>query len=54
MYGLKTTNPFIASIVSLTSSIFTMILAVYVLKERFRWSYIISLFMVIFGAWLLG
>jgi len=54
MYGLKTTNPFIASIVSLTSSIFTMILAVYVLKERFRWSYIISMFMVIFGAWLLG
>ena len=54
MYGLKTTNPFIASIISLTSSIFTMILAVILLKERFKWYYIISMFMVIFGAWLLS
>lgn len=54
MYGLKTTDPFISNIISLSSSIFTMILAVFLLKDRFKWEYIISLIMVISGAWLLS
>jgi drug/metabolite transporter (DMT)-like permease len=54
MYGLKTTNPFISSIVSLTTPILTMILAVIVLKERFKWYYVTSMFMVILGAWMLS
>jgi hypothetical protein len=54
MHGLKTTNPFISSIVSLTTPILTMILAVIVLKERFKWYYVTSMFMVILGAWMLS
>jgi drug/metabolite transporter (DMT)-like permease len=54
MYGLKVTNPFISSIISLTSSIFTIILAVILLKENFKWHYVISMLTVLFGAWLLS
>jgi drug/metabolite transporter (DMT)-like permease len=54
MYGLKLTDPFISNLVSLSSSIFTIILAVFLLKEPFRWWHIISLLMVISGTWLLS
>ena len=54
MYGLKITNPFISSIMSMTTPVLTMILAVVVLKERFKWYYVSSMFMVILGAWLLS
>ena len=54
MYGLKVTNPFISSIISLTSSIFTIILAVILLKENFKWHYVISMLTILFGAWLLS
>ena len=54
MWGLKTTNPFISSIVSLTAPIITMILAIVALKERFKWHYVSTLFIVILGAWLLS
>jgi len=54
MWGLKTTNPFISSIVSLTAPIITMILAIVALKERFKWHYVSTMFMVILGAWLLS
>tara|TARA_B110000967_G_scaffold110354_1_gene112920 strand:+ start:697 stop:1464 length:768 start_codon:yes stop_codon:yes gene_type:complete len=54
MYGLKVTNPFVSSIISLSSSIFTMILAVVLLKEHFKWYYIVSLLTVLYGAWLLS
>ena len=53
MYGLKMTNPFISSIVSLTTPMLTMALAVLVLKEHFKWYYVSSMFMVILGAWML-
>ena len=53
MYGLKMTNPFISSIVSLTTPMLTMVLAVLVLKEHFKWYYVSSMFMVILGAWML-
>ena len=53
MYGLKMTNPFISSIVSLTAPMLTMALAVLVLKEHFKWYYVSSMFMVILGAWML-
>ena len=53
MYGLKMTNPFISSIVSLTTPMLTMVLAVLVLKEYFKWYYVSSMFMVILGAWML-
>jgi len=53
MYGLKVTNPFISSIISLTTPILTITLAVIVLKERFKWYYVSSLFMIILGAWML-
>ena len=54
MHGLKITNPFISGVVSMTTPILTMILAVVVLKERFKWYYVSSMFMVILGAWLLS
>lgn len=54
MHGLKITNPFISSIMSMTTPVLTMILAVVVLKERFKWYYLSSMFMVILGAWLLS
>jgi hypothetical protein len=54
MYGLKINNPFISSIMSMTTPVLTMILAVVVLKERFKWYYVSSMFMVILGAWLLS
>lgn len=54
MHGLKITNPFISSIMSMTTPVLTMILAVVVLKERFKWYYVSSMFMVILGAWLLS
>lgn len=54
MLGLKITNPFISSIMSMTTPVLTMILAVVVLKERFKWYYVSSMFMVILGAWLLS
>lgn len=54
VYGLKVTNPFISSIISLTSSIFTIILAVILLKEDFKWYYIDSMLTVLYGAWLLS
>ncbi len=54
MYGLKTTNPFITSIISLTIPILTIIGAVIVLKERFKWYYVSSIFMIILGAWMLS
>ena len=54
MYGLKLTDPFISNLVSLSSSIFTITLAVFLLKEPFRWWHIISLLMVISGTWLLS
>ena len=53
MYGLKVTNPFISSIINLTTPILTITLAVIVLKERFKWYYVSSLFMIILGAWML-
>ena len=53
MYGLKITNPFISSIISLTTPILTIILAVIVLKEHFKWYYVSSMFLVILGAWML-
>ena len=52
MLGLKITNPFISNIMSMTTPVLTMILAVVVLKERFKWYYVSSMFMVILGAWL--
>ena len=54
MVGLKTTNPFISSIISLTTPIITMILAVLILKEHFKWYYISSMLMVILAAWMLS
>ena len=54
MHGLKITNPFISSLVSLTTPIITMILVVLVLKERFKWYYVSSMLMVILGAWMLS
>jgi len=54
MYGLKMTNPFISSIISLTTPILTMILAVLVLKEHFKWYYVSSMALVIFGTWMLS
>ena len=54
MLGLKITNPFISNIMSMTTPVLTMILAVVVLKERFKWYYVSSMFMVILGAWLLS
>tara|TARA_B110000459_G_scaffold133795_1_gene146250 strand:- start:2060 stop:2890 length:831 start_codon:yes stop_codon:yes gene_type:complete len=54
MYGLKVTNPFFSSIISLTSSIFTMMLAVILLKEQLKWYYTASLLTVLYGAWLLS
>lgn len=53
MLGLKATNPFISSIFSLTTPILTMILAVIVLKESFKWHYVTSMVLVILGAWML-
>jgi drug/metabolite transporter (DMT)-like permease len=54
MYGLKVTNPFISSIINLTTPILTITLAVIVLKERFKWHYVSSIVMVILGAWMLS
>lgn len=54
MYGLKVTNPFISSIINLTTPILTITLAVIVLKERFKWYYVSSIVMVILGAWMLS
>lgn len=54
MQGLKTTNPFISSVVSMTTPILTMLLAVVALKEYFKWYYVSSMFMVILGAWMLS
>ncbi len=53
MQGLKMTNPFVSSIISLTTPMLTMVLAVLILKEHFKWYYISSMFMVILGAWML-
>jgi hypothetical protein len=53
MLGLKATNPFISSIFSLTTPILTMILAIIVLKEHFKWHYVTSMVLVILGAWML-
>ena len=53
MHGLKATDPFISNIVSLTTPILTMILAIIVLKEHFKWHYVTSMVLVILGAWML-
>lgn len=53
-YGLMLEDPFISSVVSLSSPIFTMVFAVAFLNERFYPRYIISLILVISGAWLLS
>lgn len=53
MYGLKMTNPFISSIVSLTTPMLTMVLAVLLLKEHFKWHYVTSMVLVVLGAWML-
>ena len=54
MHGLKMTNPFISSITSLTTPILTMVLAVLLLKEHFKWYYVSSMTLVIFGVWMLS
>jgi drug/metabolite transporter (DMT)-like permease len=53
MLGLKATNPFISSIFSLTTPILTMILAIIVLKEHFKWHYVTSMVLVVLGTWML-
>lgn len=54
MYGLEKTNPFITSIISLTTPILTMVLAVLILKEHFKWYYVSSMALVVLGAWMLS
>jgi drug/metabolite transporter (DMT)-like permease len=53
-YGLKLEDPFISSIVNLSTPIFTMVFAVFFLNEKFYPRYIISLILVVSGAWLLS
>ena len=53
-YGLMLKDPFISSLVSLSTPIFTMIFAVAFINERFYPRHDISLILLISEAWLLS